>query len=75
MVYRAESTLLKGTRSSTQVALRMLTSSSPEQAKDYASKMLNAKLITKQTGAQGRICNTVRLSVCTGRSLFSDPTI
>lgn len=23
--------------------------------------MLNAKLITKQTGAQGRICNTVRL--------------
>jgi len=35
---------------------------SPEQAKEYASKMLGAKLITKQTGAQGRICNTVMLA-------------
>ena len=34
--------------------------SSPEEAKDFASKMLGAKLITKQTGAAGRICNTVR---------------
>ncbi|KIP11439.1 hypothetical protein PHLGIDRAFT_83498 [Phlebiopsis gigantea 11061_1 CR5-6] len=35
---------------------------SPEQAKDFASKMLNAKLITKQTGSAGRICNTVMLA-------------
>jgi len=35
---------------------------SPEQAKDYASKMLGAKLITKQTGAAGRICNAVMLA-------------
>ena len=34
---------------------------SPEQARDYASKMLGAKLITKQTGAGGRVCNAVRL--------------
>lgn len=34
---------------------------SPEQAKDYASKMLGAKLITKQTGAAGRVCNAVRV--------------
>ncbi len=33
---------------------------SPEQAKELASKMLGAKLITKQTGAAGRVCNTVR---------------
>ena len=33
---------------------------SPEQAKEYASKMLGAKLITKQTGAAGRVCNAVR---------------
>ncbi|KAI1797636.1 succinate-CoA ligase [Ganoderma leucocontextum] len=33
---------------------------SPEQAKELASKMLGAKLITKQTGAAGRICNAVR---------------
>ncbi|KAI0815304.1 succinate-CoA ligase [Irpex lacteus] len=35
---------------------------SPEHAKEIASKMLNAKLITKQTGAAGRICNTVLLA-------------
>ncbi|KAI0094573.1 succinate-CoA ligase [Irpex rosettiformis] len=35
---------------------------SPEQARELASKMLNAKLITKQTGAHGRICNTVMLA-------------
>ncbi|CCM01646.1 uncharacterized protein FIBRA_03707 [Fibroporia radiculosa] len=35
---------------------------SPEQAKEFASKMLGAKLITKQTGAAGRICNTVMLA-------------
>ena len=34
---------------------------STEQARDYASKMLGAKLITKQTGAGGRVCNAVRL--------------
>ncbi|THH32347.1 hypothetical protein EUX98_g1858 [Antrodiella citrinella] len=35
---------------------------SPQQAKEYAEKMLGAKLITKQTGAAGRICNTVMLA-------------
>ncbi|ORX41153.1 hypothetical protein BD324DRAFT_613434 [Kockovaella imperatae] len=35
---------------------------SPAQAKEYASKMLGQKLITKQTGAAGRICNTVMLA-------------
>ena len=35
---------------------------SPEQAKEYAEKMLGNRLITKQTGAQGRICNAVSLS-------------
>jgi succinyl-CoA synthetase beta subunit len=33
---------------------------SPEQAKEIAGKMIGAKLITKQTGAKGRICNAVR---------------
>ncbi|KAJ7783427.1 succinyl-CoA synthetase beta chain SSC-beta [Mycena maculata] len=36
--------------------------SSPEQAKEYASKMIGSKLITKQTGAGGRICNAVMLA-------------
>lgn len=35
---------------------------SPEQAREYASKMLGAKLITKQTGSGGRICNAVMLA-------------
>ncbi|KAJ7042578.1 succinyl-CoA synthetase beta chain SSC-beta [Mycena alexandri] len=35
---------------------------SPEQAQEYASKMIGAKLITKQTGAAGRICNAVMLA-------------
>ncbi|CAG7846214.1 Probable succinate--CoA ligase [GDP-forming] subunit beta, mitochondrial; AltName: Full=Succinyl-CoA synthetase beta chain; Short=SCS-beta; Flags: Precursor [Serendipita indica DSM 11827] len=35
---------------------------SPEEAKEIAGKMLNAKLITKQTGAAGRICNAVMLA-------------
>jgi len=35
---------------------------SPEQAKDYAGKMIGSKLITKQTGAAGRICNAVMLA-------------
>ncbi|KDQ54751.1 hypothetical protein JAAARDRAFT_134807 [Jaapia argillacea MUCL 33604] len=35
---------------------------SPEQAKDLAGKMIGAKLITKQTGAAGRICNTIMLA-------------
>eukprot|EP00128_Syssomonas_multiformis_P010934 Colp12_sorted_trinity150504_noHs@28879 len=32
---------------------------SPAEAKMYAEKMLGYKLITKQTGAEGRICNDV----------------
>ncbi|KAJ7597637.1 succinyl-CoA synthetase beta chain SSC-beta [Mycena floridula] len=35
---------------------------SPEQARDYAAKMLGAHLITKQTGAGGRLCNAVMLA-------------
>ncbi len=35
---------------------------SPAQAKDYAEKMLGHKLITKQTGASGRICNAIMLA-------------
>ncbi|KAG2023815.1 succinate-CoA ligase [Coprinopsis cinerea AmutBmut pab1-1] len=35
---------------------------SAEQAKDFASKMIGSKLITKQTGASGRICNAVMLA-------------
>ncbi|TFK41349.1 succinate-CoA ligase [Crucibulum laeve] len=35
---------------------------SPEQAKEYAEKMIGSKLITKQTGAGGRICNAVMLA-------------
>ncbi|KAG1716349.1 hypothetical protein ID866_833 [Astraeus odoratus] len=35
---------------------------SPAQAKEYASKMIGSKLITKQTGAAGRICNAVMLA-------------
>lgn len=30
---------------------------SAEQAKELAGKMIGSKLITKQTGAAGRICN------------------
>jgi hypothetical protein len=32
----------------------------PEQARDFAQQMLGNKLITKQTGAAGRVCNAVR---------------
>lgn len=32
---------------------------SAEQAKEYASKMIGSKLITKQTGAAGKLCNAV----------------
>ncbi|KIY69681.1 succinate-CoA ligase [Cylindrobasidium torrendii FP15055 ss-10] len=35
---------------------------SAEQAKEYASKMIGSKLITKQTGAGGRLCNAVMLA-------------
>lgn len=35
---------------------------SPEEAREYASKMLGAKLITKQTGAGGRLCNRVMIA-------------
>ncbi|EKM83441.1 hypothetical protein AGABI1DRAFT_110105 [Agaricus bisporus var. burnettii JB137-S8] len=34
----------------------------PQQAKQYAEQMIGAKLITKQTGAAGRICNAVMLA-------------
>lgn len=33
---------------------------SAEEAQKYAKQMLGAKLITKQTGAGGRVCNAVR---------------
>lgn len=33
----------------------------PEEIRDMAAKMLGRKLITKQTGAGGRICNTVAI--------------
>ncbi|KAF6766204.1 succinate-CoA ligase [Ephemerocybe angulata] len=35
---------------------------SPAEAKEYASKMIGSKLITKQTGAGGRVCNAVMLA-------------
>ncbi|KAF8624764.1 hypothetical protein AX15_005658 [Amanita polypyramis BW_CC] len=35
---------------------------SPEQARDFANKMIGSRLITKQTGAAGRICNAVMLA-------------
>lgn len=35
---------------------------SPEQAKEIASKMIGSKLITKQTGEHGRICNAIMLA-------------
>ena len=31
----------------------------PEQARDLAKQMIGSKLITKQTGEKGRICNAV----------------
>lgn len=40
---------------------RILIVYSPEQAKEFATEMLGSKLITKQTGAAGRICNAVCL--------------
>lgn len=33
----------------------------PKEIKEMAAKMLGQKLITKQTGAAGRICNTVAI--------------
>lgn len=42
---------------------RDLTRTSAKQAKEFAEKMIGSKLITKQTGAAGRICNTVRSSI------------
>ncbi|KIK05591.1 hypothetical protein K443DRAFT_675148 [Laccaria amethystina LaAM-08-1] len=35
---------------------------SPEQAREIASKMIGSKLITKQTGEHGRICNAIMLA-------------
>lgn len=37
---------------------------SPEEVKDLASQMIGNKLVTKQTGEGGRICNSV--SDCMG---------
>ncbi|XP_058802822.1 uncharacterized protein LOC131670862 [Phymastichus coffea] len=34
----------------------------PEEAKDLASKMIGKKLVTKQTGEAGRICNSVMVT-------------
>jgi succinyl-CoA synthetase beta subunit len=34
----------------------------PQQAQELAGKMIGAKLITKQTGAGGRLCNAVMLA-------------
>lgn len=34
----------------------------PEEAEDIAGKMINQILVTKQTGAAGRICNTVMVA-------------
>lgn len=34
----------------------------PEEAKEIASKMINQLLVTKQTGAEGRICNSVMVA-------------
>ena len=34
---------------------------SPEHAKELAKQMIGSNLITKQTGAGGRICNAVRV--------------
>ena len=35
---------------------------SPAEAKEFAGKMIGAKLITKQTGAAGRVCNAIMLA-------------
>lgn len=35
---------------------------SPEEAEKISSKMIGEKLITKQTGAAGRICNSVMVA-------------
>ncbi|KIL71020.1 hypothetical protein M378DRAFT_183551 [Amanita muscaria Koide BX008] len=35
---------------------------SAEQAQELANKMIGSKLITKQTGSAGRVCNTVMLA-------------
>ena len=41
--------------------MQLIISRSPEQAQEFAGKMIGAKLITKQTGAGGRLCNAVSL--------------
>ena len=45
--------------------------SSPEQAQQYAEQMIGHNLITKQTGAAGRICNAVRSRFGSLRSSFA----
>lgn len=35
---------------------------SPDEAEKISAKMINQKLITKQTGAAGRICNSVMVA-------------
>lgn len=50
-----------------------LTAHRPEQAEKYAGQMIGNKLVTKQTGAAGRICNAVSVyfqSTCTRRALY-----
>ena len=32
---------------------------SPQEAEHIASQMIGSKLVTKQTGSQGRVCNKV----------------
>ena len=36
---------------------------SPNQARQISEKMIGSRLITKQTGAAGRICNAVSFPV------------
>lgn len=35
---------------------------SPQEAEEISSKMINQLLVTKQTGAAGRICNSVMVA-------------
>jgi succinyl-CoA synthetase beta subunit len=43
---------------------------SPAQAQEMAGKMIGSHLITKQTGAAGRICNAVSVCRCEIRRLI-----
>lgn len=52
-----------GRRRARRANLISLAAYSPEQAQKYAEQMIGKKLITKQTGAAGRVCNAVSCSV------------